>query len=916
MAKPPSWNQIRSDATAFVARWSGETRENAEAQTFWNEFLAIFGVDRRRVATFEARARRTTTGGRGRIDLLWPGVLVAEHKSAGRSLAEAEQQALDYLDSVDQADFPGVVLTSDFTRLRLLDLAADRPEPVEFPLGDLAREIDRFGFIAGYKRRDFGAAAEEAANIEAAKLMGQLFEQLSKNGYDGHDASVFLTRLLFLLFGDDTGMWEKGLFAEYVQTRSSPDGSDLGAALTLLFQTLDKPDATRSKNLDELLLRFPYVNGGLFKDRIDIPSFDQQMRAELLACIAFDWGLISPAIFGSMFQAVKSKESRRVLGEHYTTEANILRLIKPLFLDGLRAELDRFRHNASRLRRLRSSLGELRLLDPACGCGNFLVVAYRELRQLELDIMIALRGLTGEQQLTLDATLGLQVTLNQFHGIEIEEWPARIAETAMFLVDHQANLALAQEFGQAPDRLPIEVTATIVHANATQTDWRQILTPGDNVLIFGNPPFVGSRMANADQRADTDRVWAGNPRRGTLDYVTNWFRLAAEFAQGTQARIGLVSTNSISQGEQPAVLWDELWRCGMGIDFAHRTFAWSSEAPGAAAVHVVIVGYSGRAKPRTRPLWFYPDPKGEGHEVSAASINPYLTDAPDVVVRSREKPLVAGVPKLAFGSMARDAGYLSKIDLPEATRILREDPVAARYLRRIRGGEELLRDIERYCLWLVEADPIDLASSPELTRRLRAVADERARSKAPSTRAAAASPSLFVQRTQPTARYLGVPRVSSETRAYLPCAFLEPSDIASDQLFTITTNSMVIFGVISSRAFTIWHRNVSGRLKSDPRLSADVTYNNFPWPTEDAAAAGAISLAARGVMEAREVYPDASLAVLYGPRSMPSELLRAHQKLDAAVLKHFGLPARADEGAIIARLFEHYSALLRAGAPR
>ena len=907
MAKPPSWNAIRANATAFAARWEGVVEENAEAQTFWNEFLAIFGVDRRRVATFEARAQRTSTGGRGRIDLLWPGTLVAEHKSAGQDLDAAESQAIDYLDSLSEQEYPSAVLTSDFTRVRIRDLAGDNAA-YTFALADLATEVDRFGFIAGYARRDLSPVQEEAANIAAARMMADLYERLAADGYTGHDASVFLTRLLFLLFGDDTGMWEKDLFTEYVETRTSQDGSDVGGALAVLFQTLDRDAGRRAKSLGSLLARFPYVNGSLFADRIDIPTFDAVMREELLVCCRFDWGAISPAIFGSMFQAVKSREARRVLGEHYTTERNILRVIGPLFLDDLRADLEAARHSTIRLNRLRERLATLRYLDPACGCGNFLVVAYREMRALELDILRALRDLGGKQQLALDATLDLQVSLDQFYGIEVAEWPARIAETAMFLVDHQANLALAAEFGLAPDRLPIKVAATIHHGNALRTDWQALLPASDSVLVFGNPPFIGSRMAGEDQRADTDLVWAGNPRRGTLDYVTNWLRLAAAYLAGTGGRAAFVATNSISQGEQPAVIWEQLHASGMSIDFAHRTFAWSSEAPGAAAVHVVIVGFS--AAPTTgRRLWSYPDLRAEGHSVAASTINGYLIDGPDVVVRSASRPLTPGVPKMLFGSMPRDGGHLAKISPEEAERIREEDPVAGRYLRRLIGSEEMLSGRTRYCLWLLGADPHDMATSPVLRERLAAVRAMRGASKAPSTRAAASIPGLFVQLAQPTTRYLAVPGVSSETRRYLPTAFYESDVIASNALLTVATDDLAIFGAMSSRAFTLWHATVSGRMKSDPRVSAEITYNNYPWPSADSPRRSAIVTAATAVLDARDQHPGSSLADLYNPLSMPPDLVEAHRRLDTAVLRDLGLGARADDAAVLTALFQRYQDL-------
>lgn len=911
MGKPPSLNDIRRNAAAFATRWADATDERKEAQTFWNEFFQVFGVDRRRVAFFELAARRQSTGGRGSIDLFWPGVLIAEHKSAGRSLEDAEEQAIDYLNSIDQDEFPGVVITSDFQHFRVRDLGGDNT-PVEFPLKDLGTEIERFGFIAGYQRRAFSSQQEEEANIKAAQLMGRLYEQLAAAGYDGHEASILMTRLLFLLFGDDTGMWERSLFAEFLATRTQPDGSDLGSQMAMLFQLLDTPGSQRLRNTDELLARFPYVNGGLFSDRIAIPAFDNEMRDELVACCDFDWSTISPAIFGSLFQAIKSREDRRVLGEHYTTERAILRLIQPLFLDELRAQFDSARDDATRLRKLRERLGQLRFLDPACGCGNFLVVAYRELRQLELDIMEQLRHLSGDTTLALDATLDLRVRLDQFYGIEIEEWPAKIAETAMFLVDHQANRALEEKFGQAPERLPIEVAATIFHGNALTVDWNELLPATDDVIVLGNPPFVGSRMTNPEQKADQSRVWAGNKRQGTLDFVTNWFKIAAEYAEGTQARVGFVATNSITQGEQPAVLWTELHARGMGIDFAHRTFAWTSEAAKAASVHVVIIGFSSRPKKGKRPLWDYPDIKQDGLVVQARQINPYLVDASTTVISSRQTPLVPGIPAMRFGSMPRDGGHISKISAEEAAIIQDTDPAAAKYLRRVMGARELIHNEERWCLWLVDANPTDIRNSAVLRDRVDKVRAFRLASKAPSTRAFGATPSLFAQLAQPTQRYLAVPSVSSELRDYTPLLYLPADVIALNLLMTVAGADDVLFGTMSSRAFSAWNRTVSGRLESRIRISQEVTYNNFPWLGTDDPRRDSIAAAARSVLSARGDFEGQSLADLYDVRSMPSPLATAHRDLDKAVLRAYGLKASATDAEVVARLIERYEGLLRA----
>jgi hypothetical protein len=527
VSKPPSWNEIRTNAQQFASRWEGTSDENAESQSFWNEFLGVFGIDRKRVATFEARAKRESTGGRGRIDLLWPGTLVAEHKSAGRDLAAAEEQALDYLESIDVRDFPGVVVTSDFGNFRVRDLGGDNV-PFTFPLADLPQEIDRFGFIAGYRQRKFGDKKEEEANVRAARLMGDLYEELARVGYDGHDASVLMTRLLLLMFADDTGMWEKGLFSEFIDTRTQEDGSDLGAQLAMLFQVLDREETKRPETMDELLLRFPYVNGHLFSDRIEIPSFDKRMRDELVRCTDFDWSKISPAVFGSLFQAVKSKEARRTLGEHYTTEHNILRALAPLFLDDLWVEYEAVRDNAARLEKLHDKIANIRVLDPACGCGNFLVIAYRELRRLELAIITRVADIRKDTQMHLDVSNMVRVRLSHFYGIEIEEWPARIAETAMFLVDQQANHELAITFGNAPDRLPIMNAANITIGDALRVDWNAVLPASECSYVVGNPPFMGKFTRSEEEGRRLQELFEMRRGCGDLDYVCAWFARAAK----------------------------------------------------------------------------------------------------------------------------------------------------------------------------------------------------------------------------------------------------------------------------------------------------------------------------------------------------------------------------------------------------
>lgn len=919
MAKPPSWNEIRANARVFSSQWDGVVKENAEAQTFWNEFLAIFGVERRRVAYFEAQAQRASTGGRGRIDLFWPSVMLAEHKSAGGDLEAAERQALDYLDALEVEDFPGVIVTSDFGHLRVRDLGGNN-QPYEFALRDLPKEIDRFGFIAGYRTRGLGGQQEAKANQNAAKLMGDLYELLAASGYEGHHASVLMMRLLFLMFGDDTGMWERGLFEEFVETRTQPDGTDLGAQLAYLFQVLDTPVARRPETLDELLRRFPYVNGGLFHERIDIPTFDRVARQAVLVCSHFDWSAISPAIFGSMFQAVKTREARRDLGEHYTTEGNISKVIDPLFLDDLHAEFERVKDSERGLKALRARLGRLRLLDPACGCGNFLVVAYRELRRLELAILLRLRDLTGQEQLILDPTLGLQVGMHQFHGIEVEEWPARIAETAMFLTDHQANLELAQEFGVAPDRLPIEVAAKIVLGNATRMDWSEVAGRATaDTIVLGNPPFIGMAWLTAEQQEDNRAAFAlvdaSGLRTGRLDYVACWYVKALHYLANTPGRAAFVSTNSITQGEQARTMHPLLLRHGFRIDFAHRSFRWTSEAPGAAVVHVVVVGFSFAGQAAKKRLFDYPTLTGAAVEAAASNINFYLVDGTDQVPGKRYTPLLPGLPMASKGSQPTDDGGL--IVEAEDVGWVRLDPLAAKYLRPFRQSTEMLYSRERWCLWLVDAAPSDLHASPMLQERLHKVAEARRRSPTASVQAQAATPALFTQIRQPTTAYLALPEVSSENRDYVPGRYYGPDVIAGNKLIVVPDAPLWLFAYLHSACFNAWVRAFAGRMKSDPSLSASTVYFTFPFAEVTGAARDRLDEAGRRVLDARDQYPGETLAALYDPIAMPMPLRAAHAEVDRQVDRLHGM-RRGTEGQRLKALLTRYEQLtdpLRVTAP-
>jgi hypothetical protein len=942
---PLSWNEIRDRAVHFSREWSQEAAERAGAQTFWNEFFEVFGISRRRVAAFEAPVKQRRDGGKtatGYIDLLWKGQLLVEHKSRGKDLERAYAQAIDYFPGIPERDLPRYVLVSDFARFRLYDLELD--QHWEFLLKDLHRQVRLFGFIAGYESR--ALRPQDPVNLKAAERMGRLHDRLKASGYHGHPLEVLLVRLLFCLFADDTAIFPPQSFREWIESATRDDGSDLGARLTELFQVLDTPPERRLKSRDETLLAFPYVNGRLFAEMLPISAFDAAMREDLLDACALDWGRISPAIFGGLFQSIMDPKARRNLGAHYTSEQNILKLIEPLFLDELRAEFERCKGNHNKLFELQKKLRTLTFLDPACGCGNFLVVAYRELRRLELDI---LRIVRDTHTRFLDIFGLVQVNVDQFFGIEIEEFPAQIAQVALWLTDHQMNQQVGEEFGQYFARLPLTTAPSIVHGNALTTDWRALIDPERLSFILGNPPFIGSKMMTPVQREELlALVPPGTKGAGVLDYVSGWYLKAAELinplrdtsseplrrgseratneaaahdasqqaiaqpgrfpvGDGSHIRAAFVSTNSITQGEQPGILWPLLWRHGMKIHFAHRTFQWNNEGRGKAAVHCVIVGFG--AQPAQKPVIFdYEHVKGEPHAVAAGNINPYLVDAADLVLPSRGHPLCSDAPDVGIGNKPIDGGhYLFSDD--EKAAFLAIEPQAAPWFRRWIGAHEFLNGYQRWCLWLGDCPPEQLRRMPECMKRVDAVRRLRLASKSAPTRALAATPTRFHVENIPGGNFLVIPKVSSERRAWIPLGHLGPETLASDLLFVAPHATPYHFGILHSTMHMAWVRSTCGRLKSDFRYSKDIVYNNYPWPDAPSdKQRSAIEAAAQAVLDARAAFPGSSLADLYDPLTMPPALVKAHQQLDRAVDAAYGFKGKTDAERV-AFLFQRYQAL-------
>ena len=752
-----SWNEIRTRASKFVREWADAAYEKGETQSFYNEFFEIFGVRRRSVARYEEHVKKLDNSS-GFIDLFWPGVLIVEQKSEGRDLEVAYGQAGEYFDSLPERDRPRYILVSDFQSFELHDL--DEGEQTSFALVDLPSHVEAFGFILGVQRRIF--RDQDPVNVEASASMGRLHDALEASGYSGHDLEVFLVRTVFCLFADDTGIFEpRDLFLDLLETRTREDGSDLGPALARLFQVLNTPVDQRQAKLDEDLARFPYVNGDLFAARLTIPDFDAAMRSALIDACRFDWAAISPAIFGALFQSVMDAAERRAQGAHYTTEKNILKVIGPLFLDDLRAEFNRLRARKDKRRRgeltaFQKRLGGMKFFDPACGCGNFLIIAYRELRELEIDLIRELRrGRGDEAQRMLDATDLSQITVDQFYGIEIGEFPVRIAETALWMMDHIMNNRLSLAFGRSYVRIPLEGSPHILNADALETDWTALLPPEECSYVFGNPPFGGAKFQSEEKRAQVRRIAALGKSGGTLDYVTAWFIKAGEYVQTGRARIGFVATNSITQGEQVAQLWPLLFaRTKLAIAFAHRTFAWGSDARGKAHVHVVIIGFDGLKTVRVdKRLFSYPDIKGEPEETLHSTLSPYLFDAggladPHLTVREESRP-INGMGKLIIGSKPIDGGHYI-FTAKERTAFLDMEPAAESFLRPYIGAREYLQGGARWILALHNAEPNALKRLLRVRERVAAVRRYREASKSKPTQKLAETPTLYHVNVLPT----------------------------------------------------------------------------------------------------------------------------------------------------------------------
>lgn len=904
-----SWNEIKSRALSFQNEWKDETRERAEKDSFYNDFFNVFGISRRRVAIFEEAVKKLNNK-QGFIDVFWKGKLLIEHKSFGKDLSKAKGQAFDYLENVEENDLPRYILVSDFQNFELYDL--ETKEINKFKLKDFHKNTGLFSFIAGYKKKTYKDL--EPANIIASEKMGKLHDALLSSGYTEENLEQFLVRLLFCLFADDTGIFENSIFTEFCEEKTTKDGSDAGSKLTHLFQILDTKPSHRQKDLDEHLAAFPYVNGGLFAGNIKIPSFNSKMREALLECCYFDWSQISPAIFGSLFQSVADKNKRRELGEHYTSENNIMKTIHPLFLDDLWSEFEKSKKNKKKLREFHKKLASLKFFDPACGCGNFLVIAYREIRKLELEVLRIIHKDKIGQMDSFSSTLSF-VDVDNFYGIEIDEFPAKIAQTALWLMDHKMNLELSEVFGYYFARIPLKKEARIVRGNALTIDWKDVVSPKELSYVLGNPPFVGSKFLTSSQRDEMKSIFHNVKGAGVLDYVTAWYKKASEFIQNTKIKCAFVSTNSITQGEQVGILWNNLLnKLNIKIHFAHRTFAWNNEAKGKAAVHCVIIGF-GAFDIKEKRLFSYEDIKGKAHEDKVENINPYLMEGKNIVVLNRSTPITKEAPKIFMGNKPIDGGFYLFTN-EEKIKFIKNEPKSEKWFKIWKGADEFINNKKRWCLHLKNCQPNELKGMPLCIDRIKKVSEYRKKSISISTRKLGDTPTKFHIEVFPKNNYIVIPSATSNRRKYIPIGFENKNVITSNLCLIIPEGNLYHFAILTSLIHNIWMRYTCGRLGSGFRYSNSIVYNNFPWPQKvSTVAKNKIEKLAQNVLDVRASFPDCSLADLYDPNTMPPALVKAHNDLDKAVDKLYKKGGNfKDERDRIEFLFDLYSKYLNTGS--
>lgn len=889
--------EMRTRAEDFIEQYKDVSDERSYSQQFWRDFFNIFNINWKDVAVFELAVKKFG-GAQGFIDCFWKGKLIIEHKSRGKSLTAAFNQAIGYLDTLSAAEKPRYVIVSDFERIRVYDLFTRKNK--EIKLIQLAENIQLFDFI--YEDKIEHHEEQEELNLEAAELMGQLYDYLKNDGYVGKDLELFLIRLLFIVYAEDTGIFNENQFYNYISNEDDP--STVGLKIQMLFRVLNQPEDERQQSLPEELMDFPYVNGKLFETQIIPPNFNNKMYYALKDICRFNWSSISPAIFGSMFQAIMNPETRRNLGAHYTSEANILKIVNSLFMNKLWDEFFEARGVQWKLEALQEKISKLEFLDPASGSANFLIISYRELRLLEYEILSLLLD-EDKKQVRFEARRLSKIKLENFHGFEIEELPSLVSRVSMYLVEHQMDLKY-ETLDIHKNNLPLHESADIHNVNALRVEWRDIVTPSNNLYILGNPPFVGSSLQTDEQKEDMSIVFADFKTYKNLDYVTAWYKKALDFMQGTTIECAFVSTNSICQGLQVPLLWKQLHeKYDFFINFAHQSFKWKNEAKKNAAVYVVIVGFSGVER-SNKTIYVYETPISVPYLVKAKHINSYLIDFEDIIIEQKPNPPICDVPIMVKGSQPTDGGNLL-LSASEKEELLAKEPNAEKWIRPLASAREFLNGVERYCLWLKDISPSELNSLPEVYKRVEKVRDSRLKSKSEQTRKNADFPTLFTQDKQPDNDYILVPLHSSEKRDYVPICFLDKNIIANNSVGIINTDDKYIFGLITSKMHMTWMRYVAGRLESRYRYANTIVYNTYPFPKEvtDEQRKKVIRKA-QAILNFRDKYPNESLANLYDPILMPPQLKRAHRSLDYTVDKVYRSKKFKDDNDRMQFLFNLY----------
>lgn len=925
---PMSDNAARRKAVKeFVKEWTGKGYEKGETQRFWLSLLQdVFGVTNpMAMMAFELPVKTITKEkGSDFIDAYIPSTKVlieqkgshvdlnAKSRQSDGSELTPYQQARRYAAGLPGSQYPRWIVTSNFRSFQVYDMERPNDAPEVIQLADLEKEYHRLSFLVDDTNAHIKKELE--VSIQAGEIVGVLYDKLLAQYRDPSNLesqkslNKLCVRLVFCLYAEDAGIFgSKNMFHDYM---SQFPAADFREKLIKLFQMLDTKVEDRDPYEDEGLLAFPYVNGGMFAGDIEIPRINEEIRALILqrASDDFDWSLISPTIFGAVFESTLNPETRRAGGMHYTSIENIHKVIDPLFLDDLKAELSNIKAiTVAKTKRekafsFQNKIAGLTFFDPACGSGNFLTESYTSLRRLEND---ALRIIYGDNRVIGELADPIKVSINQFYGIEINDFACSVAQTALWIAESQMMQATDEIVGFNLDPLPLKTYTNIHEGNALQMDWNEVV-PADKLdYIMGNPPFIGYSMQTAEQKKDMMGLLLdakGKPFRlaGKIDYVSGWYYKAAQMIAGRPIRVALVSTNSITQGEQVEGLWKDLYDMfGIHIDFAYRTFRWDSEATNMAHVHCVIIGFSSYHNSKPRIIF---DGK---NSITARNINCYLIDADDVFIGSNNKPVSEGVEEMINGNKAADGGFLI-FDKDVADEIEKADPVAFKYVKPFIGAREFINGEPRYCLWLKNASPADIRSSSVIKERVAGVQAFREASPKAATVKSAEFPTLFQQIRQPDTNFILIPRVSSEGRKYIPIGFLSPDNIVSDAIQFIPDATLFHFGVLTSSVHMAWTRVVCGRLKSDYRYSNDIVYNNFPWPVPTDAQKEKIELAAQGILDARALYRESSLADLYDELAMPVELRKAHRANDAAVLEAYGFPKEATENEIVASLFQMY----------